>query len=81
MNQRRVVRALKRFCSDFNPIRDRLATLGAIHVRTCRQIDYLFRVPGRETSRVKLRIEGDRQKISVYEKNQVCRRPERRSIL
>ena len=75
MNQRRVVRALKRFCPDFKPIRDRLATLGAIHVRTCRQVDYLFRVPGRETSRVKLRIEGDRQKISVYEKKSGCPSP------
>jgi len=70
LNQRRVVRAVKRFCPDFRPIRHALGTLGVSFQRNCCQIDYVFLVPGNESRRVKLRIENEKQFVYLYDRDQ-----------
>jgi len=70
LNQRRVIRAVKRFCPDFQPVRHALETLGVSFRRNCWQIDYVFLVPGSESRRVKLRIEDERQFVYLYDRDQ-----------
>lgn len=70
LNQRRVIRAVKRFCPDFRPVRHALGMLGASFRRNCWQIDYVFLVPGNESRRIKLRVEDERQSVYLYDKGQ-----------
>src|SRR5438094_5322085 len=70
-----IVRLIKAFCADFQPIRRTLTTLGATCVEQKEQVDYFFLLPTRTDApscrRLKLRIENDQPRwIYYYVRNQ-----------
>jgi len=70
-----IVRLIKAFCADFQPIRRTLTTFGATCVEQKEQVDYFFLLPTRTDApacrRLKLRIENDQPRwIYYYVRNQ-----------
>jgi len=70
-----VVRCIKAFCPDFQPIRQILTGIGATCIEQKKQIDYFFLLPIRTDApgsrRLKLRVENDQPRwIYYYVRNQ-----------
>jgi len=70
-----VVRCIKAFCPDFQPIRQILTGIGATCIEQKKQIDYFFLLPIRTDApgsrRLKLRVENDQPRwIYYYDRNQ-----------
>lgn len=65
-----VIRAIKGFCIDFADVQEVLVQIGATCQGQKTQTDYLYSLPHAPGLRIKLRVEGDRQKLYVYDKCQ-----------
>jgi adenylate cyclase class IV len=70
-----VIRCIKAFCDDFQPIRQILTSLGATYVEQTEQVDYFFLLPRQlnpsSSRRLKLRIKNDQPRwIYCYDRNQ-----------
>ena len=71
----KLIRCIKAFCADFQPIRQILTSLGATYVEQTEQVDYFFLLPSQvepsPACRLKLRIENDQPRwIYCYDRNQ-----------
>ena len=69
-----LIRCIKAFCTDFQPIREILTSIGASYLEHWEQVDYFFLLPSRadlSSRRLKLRIENDQPRwIFCYDRNQ-----------
>lgn len=70
-----LIRSIKAFCPDFQPIRQILTKSGANYVGQTEQLDYFFLLPDQAdvspSRRVKLRIENDQPRwIYCYDRTQ-----------
>lgn len=63
-----LIRDVKHYCKDFEPIRNELRNLNAIHISKEKQVDFIFHLidetTGKKTKRLKIRYENDLPKCA-----------------
>jgi len=74
-----LIRLIKAFCPDFQPIRRILTDIGAVWMEQTEQTDYFFRLPIRQDApascRLKLRVENHQPRCIYYYDREQDRSP------